>query len=497
MFALRALRLKRPHHMMSVIKRNISHRLHLLPTKESALEARAVLENKLLNPQITTLSIRASLEDVDREIKPTWDVPIWAAQEPELYGDDAEHGIETNGVLSPTFKAMLNDIGLFRNLRRVELTHDHEVEVGGYTGHQREWTEYREAFFKALLLALNHPEHPAGHLHALSICNIEDVTNYDLVKSPDFKAVLSRLDSLELCVATDEHEAAPESAIESVERHIFFGRDLQQYWLEPLQDKLVNLKIYSNCLWGYLPKCDLRGLHFPRLKSLALGNMTFTHDWQLEWIISHGDTLESLTLDDCPIIHEAMVLDDHDSERYLAFDDIEGLQWHGKEPVHWAYGARWHDYFRKLHRELPHLQRFGIGRGPWVPYIGEDHASEAFRAAASLPARLAASRYQIFHWGTGPCQWVEPESCSQDEYEKITVLEEQYDSCWDEDDPVPPPLYPDCWDEDQMALDELLSVVESRRSKDETPAKESLKRSSDAAGFTSHDGPSQGPRKVG
>jgi len=274
--------------------------------------------------------------------------------------------LKSMGVISDVFKSMLNYIGLFRNLRRVELMHDHEVEAeGSYGGGlHREWTEYREALLKALVLALNHPDHPAEHLHSLSICNLEDVTNYDLVKSGDFKAILSRLDTLELCITTDEHEAAPESAIESAQRHILFGRDLRQYWLEPLQEKLVNLKIYSNCLWGYLPKCDLRGLHFPHLKSLSLGNMTFTHDWQLDWIISHADTLETLTLDDCPIIHEAMLGNDFDSERYVPFDDTQFLWRYVEKPYHWTYGARWHDYFRRLHIGLPHLQRFGIDRGP-------------------------------------------------------------------------------------------------------------------------------------
>jgi len=82
---------------MAAIKRHISHRLHLLPTKESALAARAVLEDNELNTKITTLSIKASLEDVDSEIKLTWDPPSWADTEPELYGDGAEHGIEVNG----------------------------------------------------------------------------------------------------------------------------------------------------------------------------------------------------------------------------------------------------------------------------------------------------------------------------------------------------------------------------------------------------------------
>ena len=489
---------------MAATESHISHHLQLLPTTESALEARAVLEDKVLNPQTTTLSIRASLDDVDEEIPATWDVPSWADTDSELYGDGVTHGIETNGVISSTFKDLLNDIGLFRNLRRLELTHDHQVEAGdNASGNAREWTEYREAFFSALILALNHPDHPAEHLNSLSIINMQDVTNYNLAESKDYKAVLSRLDSLELCVVTEEKDAAPEHEIELIERHIFFGKDLRQHWLEPLQDKLVNLKIYSNCPWGYLPKCDLRGLHFPRLKSLSLGNMTFTHDWQLDWIISH-DTLELLTLDDCPIIHEAMMMGGaYDSERYLPLDAIEkgvlcqGLGRRRPEETHWSYETRWHDYFRRLKNGLPNLQRFGIDRGPWNSGYEEDHASEPFKAAASLPARLAASRYMIFHWGTGPCQWIEPGNRLNDEYEKITVPEDQYHCCWRGEGPAPPPKYPNCWSEDQEALDELLAVVESRNpGKDETPAGQSLKRSSDTAGLIVDHGPSQGRKKT-
>jgi hypothetical protein len=440
------------------MERHISHHLHLLPTTKSALEARAVLEDEELNPQITTLSIRASLKDVDKNINPTWDAPTWGGLRPELYGDGAVQGIEINGVLSLTFKSLLSDIGLFRNLRRLELTHDDEVDSESRYGTDgREDREYREAFFKAVILALNHPDHPAQQMHSLSVINIQDATNYELVKSHDFSAVIARLDSLELCVVSERDDSSPENNITMVERHVFFGRDLQQYWLKPLQDKLIKLKIYSSCLWGYLPKCDLRGLHFPRLKSLSLGNMTFTHDWQLDWIISHH-TLELLTLDDCPIVHEAMIDHDEDFEWQIAHNDAGRQHWPWKYRVHWSYGARWHDYFRKLHRGLPDLQRFGVGRGPWGSPYGFGQPSGAFMAAASMPARLAASRYIIYDNGVG----CEPENSRKDEYEKITVLEGQYDA-WDEDDPTPQPLYPDCWDDDQNTLDGLLEAAESRR----------------------------------
>ena len=463
MFATRALRLTCKRMMPMASKRLFSH-LHLLPTTESANKARAVLENKALMPLVTTILIKTSPEDVEHL---TWDIEDWADDDPED-PDFEEHGIEIDGEVSHVFKALLNDIGLFKNLRRLELKFDWEVVGlhGDDSGNHREWLEFREPFLRSVFGALNHPEHPATKVHSLSICNLHDVSNYETLRSDNFKEVLSRVDSLELCVATEEVSACPESEIELPERHQFFGKDLIDLWLAPVQQNLVNLKIYSNCYWGYLPKCDFRPLHFPKLKSLAFGNMTFTHDWQLDWILSHGNTLESLTLDDCPIVHDAMITQTLDAERYVQLQDDKSLQWDPENETTWSYTSRWHDYFRKMTIGLPSLQKYGMGHGPWDCGIGEDNTTPAFEAAASLPARLEVGRYVIFHWGTGPGQWIEPAAMNDGDdvaTTKVTELDEQYDSCWDGDDAPPPPSYPDCWDADQEAFDVFVAAVEKRR----------------------------------
>lgn len=107
-------------------KRLFSH-LHLLPTTASAKKARAILEDDKLNALVKTISIRASLRVNQRseQIEQlTWDIhdkddPEWAE------GD--QHGVDIDGEPSTTFKVMLEDIGLFKNLRRVELIHDSDV----------------------------------------------------------------------------------------------------------------------------------------------------------------------------------------------------------------------------------------------------------------------------------------------------------------------------------------------------------------------------------
>lgn len=463
-FAAKALRLTCRRFTPLVNKRLFS-RLHLLPTAASARKTRAVLEDDRFQPLVTTISIQASLPGLDYRLTPSRDIPAWRKSDPK-YGDDVEVWSQCANDLNPVLKAMVDDVGLFGNLRRLELKHDYETKGGDHddSGHEREWKEYRVAFLKHVVSALNHPEHPADKLNSLSICNLQDITYEDIVESDDFKTVLSRLRSLELAIATEEHPASPENEIAIFERHKFFGNDLLEYWLKPTQHNLVHLKLYSLCYWGYLPKCDFRSLHFPQLKSLALGNMTFTHDWQVQWIISHGETLESLTLDDCPIVHDAMISQATNPERYCVLDPNWSLSWNG-DVTTWSYATRWHDHFRALQTGLPGLRHFGFGHGPWNNGWGEDHDLAApFEAADSLPTEILRPRYAIFHWGTGPCQWIEPEESYGDDDSRPAPEElgELYDSCWDEDDVPPPPSYPDCWEEDQRALDELVAAVKAR-----------------------------------
>lgn len=65
----------------------------------------------------------------------------------------------------------------------------------------------------------------------------------EIATSADFKAVMSRLQSLEICVATEDVDYAPETEIGLEERHQFFAQDLKEYWLEPVREQLVHLKI--------------------------------------------------------------------------------------------------------------------------------------------------------------------------------------------------------------------------------------------------------------
>jgi hypothetical protein len=390
-----------------VATKHLFSRLHLLPTKDSALKARAVLDDEHLNLLVTTIYTQASLFDdrISGNVSPpSWEFHPDDYSEGETDENDEEHGIVVDGELSATFKRTLDDIGLFRNLRRVELVYDHQVQgpsadERSYGGEVKESTEYRAAFFCKLVSALNHPGHPACRLNSLSILNLQDWVSADIASCSDFLAVLSRLEQVELCIASEQDEPDPHSEIWIPERHRFYFEQLREHWLQPLQEsgRLTGLKLYGSIPWGYLPKCDLRGLNFPKLRSLSLGNMNFTHDWQLEWTLSHGSTLVFLTLHQCSIIPDTEMVHTVDGDNYPILPRVQPPTGRGRSiESTWSYAARWHDYFDRFRTELHHLLHFAINHGTWIlSYNGPSDAAKLFNTAENLPAEIGIRRYNM------------------------------------------------------------------------------------------------------
>jgi len=227
------------------------------------------------------------------------------------------------------------------------------------------------------------------------------------------------------------------------ERHEFFARDLLQYWLKPVQENLVHLKLESTCYWGWVPKCDLRGVRFPHLKSLELGEMTFTHDWQLEWIISHGDTLTQLSLRQCPIAHDIWIDHTLDAEGYPVHTLGEELYWDGttEEFGDWCgNSARWKDYFPRLMSGLPRLRQLQIGEASSSDLRQDDAAGNSWRTL-----------YCAFWSDNNFGPWASSHPTIGRGYDLL-------DHCGLE----PEPSYPQCKEEDLEALKQLMEAVRRR-----------------------------------
>lgn len=109
---------------------------------------------------------------------------------------------------------------------------------------------------------MNHYDHSAGELRSLAIVNLHELVDLDIMTSNDFKAVIARLDTLELSIGGSEHSDERSSGcIKAVEagkdkdirerilqlndertRRAFFPKTLRKYWLAPVQQNLVHLK---------------------------------------------------------------------------------------------------------------------------------------------------------------------------------------------------------------------------------------------------------------
>ncbi|CAH0057676.1 unnamed protein product [Clonostachys solani] len=155
-------------------------------------------------------------------------------------------------------------------------------------------------------------------------------------------------------------------------------------WIMPsAAANLKELSLYSHEYWGWFPKLDLRDLgELPNLRILALGQYTFSHQWQVDWLASLQ--LEELYLDHCAVLHQVETWEEwvDGSSAYTVQDDgnnahvivpNEGYlnpDWRfmtrgeGSELV-LSYPLRWHTMFRQWERSMTSLKVLKVGLGAW------------------------------------------------------------------------------------------------------------------------------------
>lgn len=345
------------------------------------------------------------------------------------------------------FNHYLTRVGRFHNLKSAHLTFSKSC-VGPplrrhwWASQVPESVGFRTELLQSLFRGLNDTKNPMPKFHSLTIENLQDWDEDALVKSIDFTTIMAKIRCLELQVATEHDEGSPTKFLEKKELHEFFNNQLRRDWISPCAQNLTQLKLYAGTVyWGYIPKCVLP--HLPNLKSLSLGKMTFTHDSQLSWILSHAATLEELVLDDCPIIIGAAWYGTLDADGYpldttavITADSISTL----------TYTSRWHHYFRSFRRELRNLRslRCGFDSDAW-------EMATAFTDSHTLQPRLWPERYRVFD----SC-WLErpPFATINAEGE---VERGEYDGTWSQ-----APFYPDCTDEDLTELVKLREIMAVR-----------------------------------
>ncbi|RMJ20237.1 hypothetical protein CDV36_000122 [Fusarium kuroshium] len=246
-------------------------------------------------------------------------------------------------------------------------TPDKQIEIDKKGEH--EWCDYTRNYAD--------PEDDLGvpldrviQLKEFTVTNLADFHHPDLADSGAFKKVMSlpSLIDLKLLIATEIDESMNDHIAYYEEKYEFFDH-LPTTWLAPsISDNLRVLSLFYAEYWGWLPKMDFRGMEFPRLKVLALGQYVFSHDWQIDWIASIGQQngsggLEELYLDDCPLLFQALQaspLDANDPgypslRTILAEADADMFK----------YSMRWYHVFPRWAKSLKALKVFRMGHGEW------------------------------------------------------------------------------------------------------------------------------------
>jgi hypothetical protein len=376
------------------------------------------------------------------------------------YNNDEEATEFTNGM-----KDALHLVNRFPKVEKLEVEFASYCAViqedDYFTMRPEDSVTFRTEVLTTVFAALNDPDHPTTNLKSLSFKNLQNVNDPALVTSTNFLQTLTRISELRLKFLTQQTEAAPEQAYDLPELYDFFA-ELPRVWLAPAQATLTSLTLHSNDFWGYTPRVDFRALHFSQLRRLELGNFTFTHEWQLEWILSHGETLEVLVLDDCPIIRYMKEYYPLDEEGYIL--DHKRSVWPAYGVRHvkseWRYEGRWAAYFEKIEKGLSKLKTFQFGMGEW-----ED--GQNFDGAHWVSVGVHYNMYMGFDRGIGPSPWIQgpdvrdlgddeeeeeedEKEDSGDEENGIDIAESVNNSPYDEDE------------EDLIAYTNLMATLASR-----------------------------------
>jgi hypothetical protein len=161
-----------------------------------------------------------------------------------------------------------------------------------------------------------------------------------------------------------------------------FEPHLYAHWLIPLADQLTSLTLYLSPLpWGLIPACfDGRGLKFPNLRELALGNFVIGHDDHFDWVLNQK-SLRRLSLDQCYVASHI-----HLTTKIIKLWNIRTDDWVRlpsgafgySEPSDavYRYPGTWGALFDRIRCELPHLADFHFACNPKPTRLTQEHAQK-------------------------------------------------------------------------------------------------------------------------
>ena len=203
-----------------------------------------------------------------------------------------------------------------------------------------------------------------ANVDILKVANMFNCDYGTLTVSQHFQEAMRALKDLHIQIRQDLDPLFSYDADEFSE-HKHKMQYFKSRWLVPVSSHLTSLSLYFEFYWGVAPRLQMKGLNFPSLRSLALGNYTFANEWQLDWLTSLS-SLETLMLQNCPILF-LMTFDEDE----MGIFEIDASGWqevargNGLAGPVFKNPARWSACFDRIRVELPNLIDFGFGCADW------------------------------------------------------------------------------------------------------------------------------------
>ena len=196
-------------------------------------------------------------------------------------------------------------------------------------------------------------------LHHLAISKLPSINMPTLTGSYWFIDLLCNLRTLKLAMQTYQPRSARGWYRRTpAEEDISFYMTLPDTWLDPACRNLRTLYLSAERPWGWYPKVDFRHTRFPHLRNLSLENFTLSHDWQLQWLLSHSQSLQHLRMASCAVLVLADPAPQRlESDGYLIPADTDTT---ALGETHRRFEGRLCHYFKAFASTLNHLKLFSI-----------------------------------------------------------------------------------------------------------------------------------------
>ncbi len=241
-------------------------------------------------------------------------------------------------------------------------------------------------------------------IRSLTLKNLQNLPIPEFTSSDLYKDAVKDINELHLLIAHEYNEHGPDHDLDRVERQTYEPY-LEKELLPPLAHQLRSLTLTFKECWGVIPAYfDGKGLDFPNLKTLTLGEFVIGHHDQFDWVLAQK-SLETLRLDRCFIVSHLRILND------------QWNTWRARVPSH-----DWHEYpDGAFGFEKDHSQAFGFS-GTWeavydgirngLPKLREfcsvhHRYYNTFDRRESTGASLSSRRYIAFESGLCPSPWIE------------------------------------------------------------------------------------------